>query len=83
MARVIQEKVFLLKRFLIKHWIRIHLKKATTISAPMSIAAFNIDGLIIHKMFLPMNMANIYALVKVIVLKTFKRQIKTVELFNR
>ena len=40
----------------IKHWIRIHLKKATVISAPMDIAAFNIDGLMIHKIFLSMNL---------------------------
>ncbi|XP_025265736.1 uncharacterized protein LOC112638371 [Camponotus floridanus] len=35
----------------IKHWIRINLKKATAISAPTGIAAFNIDGLTIHRMF--------------------------------
>ena len=48
-------KSFLIE--MIKHWIRIHLKKATVISTSTGIEAFNIDGLMIHKMFqLPMNL---------------------------
>ena len=41
------EKSFFIET--IKHWIRIHFKKATAISAPTGIAAFKIDGLTIHR----------------------------------
>lgn len=68
----------------IKHWIRINLKKTTAISAPTGIAAFNIDGLTIHRMFqLPITHESTpkYMQLSDMVLKTLRDKLKNVELF--
>ncbi|KYN27890.1 DNA repair and recombination protein pif1, mitochondrial [Trachymyrmex cornetzi] len=68
----------------IKHWIRIHLGKTIAISAPTGIAAFNIDGLTIHRMFqLPVTNESTakYTHLSDMVLKTLRDKFKTVELF--
>ncbi|KYQ48169.1 DNA repair and recombination protein pif1, mitochondrial [Trachymyrmex zeteki] len=68
----------------IKHWIRIHLKKATAIFAPTGIAAFNIEGLTIHRMFqLPVTheFTAKYTHLSDMILKTLRDKLKTVELF--
>ena len=68
-----------------KHWIRIHLKKTTAISAPTDIAAFNIDSLMIHRMFqlsvIHKSTAK-YTHLSDMVLKTLRDKLKIVELFN-
>ncbi|XP_029173510.1 uncharacterized protein LOC114942334, partial [Nylanderia fulva] len=68
----------------IKHWIRINLEKTTAISAPTGIAAFNIDGLTIHRMFqLPVSHESTpkYTQLSDMVLKTLRDKLKNVELF--
>ncbi|XP_067205359.1 uncharacterized protein [Linepithema humile] len=68
----------------IKHWIKINLKKTTAISAPTGIAAFNIDGLTIHRMFqLPVTHESTpkYVQLSDVILKILRDKLKNVELF--
>ncbi|KAG5318516.1 PIF1 helicase, partial [Pseudoatta argentina] len=68
----------------IKHWIRIHFKKTTGISALTGIPAFNINGLTIHTIFqLPViHKSKVkYTHLSDMILKTLRDKLKTVELF--
>ncbi|XP_018374633.1 PREDICTED: uncharacterized protein LOC108768629 [Trachymyrmex cornetzi] len=68
----------------IKHWIGINLKKVIAISAPTGIAACNINGLTIHRMFqLPVTHESMakYTHLSDMVLKTLREKLKNVELF--
>ncbi|XP_025266373.1 uncharacterized protein LOC105249112, partial [Camponotus floridanus] len=68
----------------IKHWITINLEKTTAISASTVIAAFNIDGLTIHRMLqllVTHESTSKYVHLSDMVLKTLRDKLKNVELF--
>lgn len=72
-------KSFLIKT--IRFWIKKFIKKDTAVTAPTVIAAFNIDGFTIHRLFqLPVEHGHIakYKQLSDIVLKTIRQVLKNV-----